>query len=292
MSIPQLGIAYWVESIIDKVKADSPAAKAGLLVGDEIREINFRRRDVQNPDEIVWAGFTKMASRRGKGQDLYDQWAYYHEVLQHSNYSEVRLRVHRNGALVEIPPAQAAVRPSWWTRQWNALFGEEEKVEQPAGIVAVPDLSWPQADRGLSFIPDTRQQKAGTVLQAFAFGIEDTSEFIRQIYTNLTRLLSRRISTRSLGGPIEIASQAYTVAGEDLATFALFLAMISINLAVVNFLPIPLLDGGHMVFLVYEKLRGRPPSEMVRAIASYIGLAMIVSLMLFVIGLDISRRWF
>ena len=83
---------------------------------------------------------------------------------------------------------------------------------------------------------------------------------------NLSRLVSRRISTRSLGGPIEIASQAFNVAGEDLATFALFLAMISINLAVVNFLPIPLLDGGHMVFLVYEKLRGRPPSEMVRVV--------------------------
>jgi regulator of sigma E protease len=61
---------------------------------------------------------------------------------------------------------------------------------------------------------------------------------------------------------------------------------------VVNFLPIPVLDGGHMVFLVYEKLRGKPPSEGVRAVATYLGLAIILCLMVFVFYLDISRRWF
>jgi len=61
----------------------------------------------------------------------------------------------------------------------------------------------------------------------------------------------------------------------------LFLGIISINLAVVNFLPIPILDGGHMVFLIYEKLRGRPPTENVKIIATYVGLAVI--LLLFVV---------
>jgi len=69
----------------------------------------------------------------------------------------------------------------------------------------------------------------------------------------------------------------------------LFLGIISINLAVVNFLPIPILDGGHMVFLIYEKLRGRPPTEKARVIATYIGLAMIGFLMLFVFYQDIQN---
>lgn len=68
------------------------------------------------------------------------------------------------------------------------------------------------------------------------------------------------------------------------------MGLISINLAVVNFLPIPILDGGHMVFLIYEKIRGRPASEMFRVVATYIGLAMIGCLMLFVLYLDF-RRW-
>jgi regulator of sigma E protease len=58
----------------------------------------------------------------------------------------------------------------------------------------------------------------------------------------------------------------------------------------VNFLPIPVLDGGHMVFLIYEKVSGRRPSEAVRAAATYLGLAILAALMIFVFYLDIMRR--
>jgi regulator of sigma E protease len=129
-------------------------------------------------------------------------------------------------------------------------------------------------------------------VQALGFGVERTVGFIQQIYLNLSSMLSGRVSAKSVGGPIEIASQAFTAAGEDFYLFLLFLGIISINLAVVNFLPIPVLDGGHMVFLVYEWVRGRPPSEAVRTIATYIGLALLLALMVFVFYLDISRRFF
>jgi regulator of sigma E protease len=67
-----------------------------------------------------------------------------------------------------------------------------------------------------------------------------------------------------------------------------------VNLAVINFLPIPVLDGGHMVFLIYEKLRGAPASEPVRAIATWAGLAVIGSVMIFIFWNDIARlaQWF
>ena len=104
--------------------------------------------------------------------------------------------------------------------------------------------------------------------------------------------LERRIPANSVGGPILIAQQAFVHAGLDFSSFMLFLAMISVNLAVVNFLPIPILDGGHMVFLIYEKLRGRPPSETVRTGATYVGLALLLSLMIFVFYTDIRRFWF
>ena len=271
MSLPQLGIAYWVDSTVVHVDPGTAAERAGLVAGDEIREITFRKPDFKTPDEIGWGSWIKMASHRGKAGNLYDQWGYFFELLQRTDYPQFRLKVKRGSAVVELPPA----------------------ADNPDGIVATPDASWPMAKRGLSgrFLPDTRRQKAKSVLEAVQFGVEDTVEFIRNIYMNLSRLMTRRISTGSLGGPIEIATQAFSAAGEDVSTNILFLAMISINLAVVNFLPIPLLDGGHMVFLIYEKLRGRPPSEMVRVVATYIGLAFILSLMVFVLYLDISRRW-
>ena len=93
------------------------------------------------------------------------------------------------------------------------------------------------------------------------------------------------------------AENAFLLATADFDLFVMYLAMFSVNLAVVNFLPIPILDGGHMVFLVVEKLRGKPASERALIIANSIGLAIIASLMLFVVFLDVSKwdfvqRWF
>jgi regulator of sigma E protease len=70
------------------------------------------------------------------------------------------------------------------------------------------------------------------------------------------------------------------------------MGLISINLAVVNFLPIPVLDGGHMMFLLYEWVRGKPAPASVQVALTYLGLAAVLGLMLFVIGLDIWRLFF
>jgi len=114
--------------------------------------------------------------------------------------------------------------------------------------------------------------------------------FVRDTYRNLYSIVFGRVSAKTMSGPITIATVSYRFAGEDFWQFLLFLGLISVNLAVVNFLPIPVLDGGHMVFLIYEKIRGKPASEHVRLVATYVGLLLILSLMAFVIYLDIKRR--
>jgi regulator of sigma E protease len=108
----------------------------------------------------------------------------------------------------------------------------------------------------------------------------------------LRGMFQGRLGVGNLGGPIMIAAATYRFASMDFADFVFFLGLISINLAVVNFLPIPVLDGGHMVFLIYEKIRGQPASEGVRIGATYVGLAMILCLMFFVLYLDVSRLFF
>lgn len=82
-------------------------------------------------------------------------------------------------------------------------------------------------------------------------------------------------------------------ADEGPAKLLLFLTLLSANLAVLNFLPIPVLDGGHFVLLCYEGIRGKPANESVQTILAYIGLALILALMVWVLGLDfglISRQ--
>ena len=90
-----------------------------------------------------------------------------------------------------------------------------------------------------------------------------------------------------------IAQTAGHAASQGTSSLFLFLTLLSANLAVINFLPIPVLDGGHMVFLAWEGVRGKPADERIQVLLSYIGLILILSLMVFVLGLDfglISRQ--
>src|SRR5262249_44037536 len=91
-------------------------------------------------------------------------------------------------------------------------------------------------------------------------------------------------------GPVGIATIGYQVAGEGFFRFLFFLGLISVSLAVINFLPIPLLDGGHMAFLSYEWVRGKPAPEQVQAAFMYLRLLIILSLMVFAFYVD-SRHW-
>jgi regulator of sigma E protease len=262
MAIPELGIAYRIKTRIARVTPGSPAERAGLQKGDELKEIRFRAGG-RTAAEEEWSTWLNLAAERGE-EERYDTWAYVFARLQRNDFHEVEVKVQRS----------------------------EKELDAPVKMKAEPDETWPLTQRGFLLEPDARLQKADNMFEALSFGVTRTVRFIQQIYLNLRSVLTGRISTKSLGGPIEIATQAFGAAGEDISVFILFMGIISINLAVVNFLPIPLLDGGHMVFLIYEKLRGRPPSETVRAVATYVGLAMIASLMIFVFYLDIKRRFF
>jgi regulator of sigma E protease len=155
-----------------------------------------------------------------------------------------------------------------------------------------PDKNWPTEDRGLVFQPDYRTHKAADIGDAIRLGALRTVRFIKEVYMNLYGMIAGRISAKTMSGPLTIANVSYRFAGEDFWQFLLFLGLISVNLAVVNFLPIPVLDGGHMVFLMLEKILGRPVPERVFAFAMYTGLFLILSLMVFVLWLDIRRLFF
>ncbi len=100
------------------------------------------------------------------------------------------------------------------------------------------------------------------------------------------RKMGTQISPLALGGPKAIAEAAGSAAYEGVSQLLIFLTLLSANLAVVNFLPIPLLDGGHMVFLILEGIMRRPVSERVVVAFHYLGFIFIISLMMFVLGLD------
>ena len=97
------------------------------------------------------------------------------------------------------------------------------------------------------------------------------------------------ISTKNLGGPISIAQFASTSADRGLVSFISFLAIISISLGILNLLPIPILDGGHLVMYLFEWVRGKPLSEPFQLLFQKIGLVLLLTLMLSAFFNDILR---
>jgi regulator of sigma E protease len=104
---------------------------------------------------------------------------------------------------------------------------------------------------------------------------------------SVVKLIQGKLPAETLGGPIKIAKMAGAQAREGLAALMVFIAVISINLAILNFLPIPVLDGGHLMFFTIEIITRRPVSIKVREIAQQIGIFILITLMIFVIFNDI-----
>ena len=137
---------------------------------------------------------------------------------------------------------------------------------------------------------------AGEVVNQRLNPIESLVESFKETYniTKLTivsivKLFQGTVSTKTLGGPIMIAELAGQQAREGAINLIFFIALLSINLAIINFLPIPVLDGGHLLFFLIEAIIGRPLSIRMREIAQQAGIFILIMLMIFVFYNDISR---
>jgi regulator of sigma E protease len=116
-----------------------------------------------------------------------------------------------------------------------------------------------------------------------------TAAFVGDI---LRRLVTGQISARNMGGLLSIGEASGETARLGLQAWLIFLASFSVNLAVLNLLPIPILDGGHLMFLAFEAVRGRPLSVEARIRLSQVGLVIVVALMLWANGNDVVRILF
>jgi regulator of sigma E protease len=130
--------------------------------------------------------------------------------------------------------------------------------------------------------------RIGSPVAAAKRGIRRMLVWFKRIYLNLQRLITGDLSTETLGGPVMIARLSYQQASHGPGTFMNFWAMISVMLAVVNFLPVPPFDGGHVVFVLIEKLKGGPVSMKVRGIVWGAGWIAVLTLFLLITWQDIS----
>lgn len=124
---------------------------------------------------------------------------------------------------------------------------------------------------------------------ALRVGAQQTVDMVGTLLATLRDLFTGALSPRNLGGLLAIGEASGDSAEQGPATYLLFLAFLSVNLAVLNLLPIPILDGGHLMFLAIEAVRGRPLSVESRIRLSHVGLIIVVGLMLWANGNDVVR---
>ena len=124
---------------------------------------------------------------------------------------------------------------------------------------------------------------------ALTQGVDQTWGNITLTVVIVERLITGRISAKTLGGPVMIAQVAGDQARGGLGSLVMFMAFLSVQLGILNLLPIPVLDGGHLIFLGAEAIRGRPLPMRVRLIATQIGMALLLMLMIYVTFNDIVR---
>jgi len=196
------------------------------------------------------------------------QWEDLSKIIRGSKGKELHLKVKRESEIFET---KVTPKP---TIQKN-LFGEETRTFL-IGITPAEEVILKKVNPFL----------------AIGTGFLQTWNGIKLTVLGIIKLIQRVIPAKEIGSPIMIAKLAGEQAKKGILSLALFTAIISINLGIINLFPIPILDGGHFLFLALEAVLRRPISIRKMEIAQQVGLVFIILLMLFAIRNDVMRYFF
>jgi len=129
----------------------------------------------------------------------------------------------------------------------------------------------------------------GNPFQAVAMGFRESRKLAIMTWLTIDRLVRGTVAVKQLRGPVGIVHLGARVVDRGATYLVFFLAMISVNLAVLNFLPLPIVDGGLFLYLLYERATGRPPSVRFQNAATTVGLVFLGTLFLFTFYNDVMR---
>ncbi|MCC6510075.1 MAG: site-2 protease family protein [Pirellulaceae bacterium] len=251
------GIAYSVLPKVSSIDPLSSKASSSVQVGDELTQIKIEVTE----DEIKeYAKDDVIISPKPLELSSLNTVAYWMNELQFLPIDlKIRCFLKRDNQVREV------VLPIQYAKDWY----------------------WHQ--RGLPMTALEKIQKTENVAQSLTWGVTETGRRLGDVFEFLTILVTGRASPRNLAGPFGIAQVASQEASDSPSRLLLFLTLLSANLAILNFLPIPALDGGHLVFLIAEAIRGKPLNEALQVKLTMVGVMCLLGLMAFAILNDILR---
>ncbi len=202
---------------------------------------------------------------RADGQNIKD-WKDFLNYIKDRPQQAVRLQIKRNGALheLEITPEEQLIS--------GKKYGY-------IGVSSLP-ITWPEG-----MIRDNSY----SLLAAWVPAVVETKTMFVLTLKTLTKMLTGQFSVRNISGPIGIATGAGQSAMFGLPYYLGFLALVSVSLAVLNILPIPMLDGGHLLYYVLEIILGRPLPQWVEEMGMRLGLLLLFGLLVIAITNDVRR---
>jgi regulator of sigma E protease len=201
---------------------------------------------------------------RIEGQEV-DSWSDMAALIGESRGETITVTLSRDGKTLErrITPRKESM---------ENIFGEKQ-ARYVIGITAAGE---------------TANRRLG-VIGAFKESLVRTYLITKLTIVSVVKLIQGAVSVKTLGGPIMIAQMAGEQAEAGAVNLLFFIALVSINLGILNLLPIPVLDGGHILFFTIEAVTGRPVSLKTREIAQQLGILLLMMLMIFVFYNDIMR---
>ena len=209
------------------------------------------------------------------------------DLIESINGEEINSWQDLSGILAELPNQLIEVgilrgqeRLSFML-ETSAYLNQKGIEKGRIGILASNNLSqWPS---------EYTIEKKENLFRAALVGVTDTYKYTVLIISSIGKMISGSISADNLGGPIQISVLAGSAAKAGYVTFLSMIALLSINLGLLNLLPVPILDGGQLLMIGIEKIKGSPVSEMTLEYSLRIGIVLVVSLMVFAFANDIAR---
>ena len=318
-----------IAPVLEAVAPESPAAKAGLMVGDQIKKIDGR--DIATRVELL------DAAAKGKGATLTL------EVLRDGRLETLTVTpipapgpAHKGEeagyylGIEEIPPVVNEVVPGkpaaaagfkegdrvlaidgtlihTWTQMTSLVKNNPGKTLQvdilrdghrvSLSVMPIAEstiVNGQTVEIGKIGIagPDRSLMRSTTPLAAIYNGMEATWKWTELTVVGLYKMIVGDISSKNIGGPLTIAKISGEAAAQGPANVIFLIALLSINLGVLNLLPIPILDGGHLLFFLIEGILRKPLGERQRELAQQVGLVLLVGVMIFAFWNDLERIFF